>query len=86
VRVTVKHSAPNAQGKQYSNVESFLTVKQELPAFDENKVPKENQPSDKTSPEAIKPLTGYEKAKAVAESLPGAKSLQSRWKKCLMKK
>ena len=72
VRVTVKHSAPNAQGKQYSNVESFLSIKSELPAFDENKVPKENQP-DKTSPEAVRPLTGYEKAKAVAASIPGAK-------------
>lgn len=46
VRVTVKHSAPNAQGKQYANVDSFLSVKKELAPFDEAKVPKENQPAD----------------------------------------
>jgi hypothetical protein len=73
VRVTVKHSVPNAQGKQYSNVESFLTIKQELPLFDENKVPKENRPVAKTSLGAVKPLTGYDKAKAVADALPVAK-------------
>jgi hypothetical protein len=53
VRVTVKHSAPNAQGKQYSNVESFLSIKSELPPFDENKVPKENQPDKPV--DAVKP-------------------------------
>lgn len=47
VRVTVKHSAPNAQGKQYSNVESFLGAKTQLPPFDEKKVPKENQAEPK---------------------------------------
>lgn len=61
IRVTVKHSVPNAQGKQYANVDSFLPAKVQLPPFDEAKVPKENQPAEPK---------GYEKFKAVAETLP----------------
>jgi hypothetical protein len=44
VRVTVSESAPKENGKRYNNIESFLSVKQQLPPFDEKKVPQANKP------------------------------------------
>lgn len=92
LRITVKHSAPNASGKQYANVDSFLPVKTMLPPFDEAKVPKENQAGPKpVAPMSVEQrealdsladdnnpfmdpepseLSGYDKAKAVAQSIP----------------
>lgn len=49
VRVTVSVSAPKADGKQYNNIDSFMMTKAELPAFDEKKVPKDNQPAVKAA-------------------------------------
>jgi hypothetical protein len=45
LRVTVSVSAPKADGKQYNNIDSFMMTKAELPAFDEKKVSKDNQPA-----------------------------------------
>lgn len=67
VRITVSETAPKDNGKRYNNIDSFLPAKTQLRVFDANKVPKENQPEAKNEP------TGYDKAKEVANSLPGAK-------------
>lgn len=53
VRVTIKHKPSKDGSKTYNNIEGFLTIKSELPLFDEKKVPTENQPTDKSK-------TGYE--------------------------
>lgn len=72
IRMTVSLSEPK-DGKQYNNIDSFLAIKVNLPPFDLNKVAKENQ--ERVS--AITPaetVSGYEKARDVANSLPGANS------------
>ena len=63
VRITISESAPKENGKRYNNLDSFLSVKQQLPLFDETKVPKENQPEPKNE------VSSYERLKATAESL-----------------
>jgi len=68
VKVVIKHSVPDFNGKVWNNIESFVTAKTQLPPFDEAKVPKDNQPEVKNEP------TGYEKAKAIADSLPRTSS------------
>jgi hypothetical protein len=65
VRITVSESAPKDNGKRYNNIDSFLSAKQQLPPFDVNKVPKENQPEPK--PETAS--TGYDKFKATAQGI-----------------
>ena len=60
VRMTLSESAPKENGKRYNNIDSFLSVKSDLPLFDEKKVPNASAPS------------GYEKAKEVASNLPAA--------------
>lgn len=59
LRVTVKHSVPNAQGKQFANIEGFLAVKAILPVYDETKVPAQNKPEEPS---------GYDKFKEAAET------------------
>lgn len=63
LRVTVKNVLSKDGSKTYNNVESFLPIKSSLPLFDENRVPKENQPEAKTQ-------SGYDKFKSAAENLP----------------
>jgi len=54
----------NPKGEKiYNNITDVLSVEKDMEPLLADNVPSE----------AIKPLTGYEKAKAVAESLPGAK-------------
>lgn len=48
VRVNITESPARDNGKQYNNIEAFLTIKEKLPKFDPDKVPKENQPADAT--------------------------------------
>ncbi len=85
IRMTVSESAPNENGKRYNNIDSFLTIKQQLPIFDEAKVPKTNLPE--ATPQSVTPApepvaqseqpqtpqsqSGHEKARAVANSLAG---------------
>jgi hypothetical protein len=69
IRMTVTESEPKANGKQYNNIDGFLAAKQLLAIFDPKKV-QPTQPVAAVSQQ--EPQTGYEKAKAVANSLPGA--------------
>lgn len=89
VRVNIIQSAPDNNGKVWNNIDGFMTVKQQLPPFDENKVPKENQADEvgqlsnqpstpQNNPQHYQtapqqPQTGYEKAQARAASLPGSR-------------
>jgi hypothetical protein len=65
VRITISESAPKDNGKRYNNIDSFLSAKQQLPPFDVNKVPTENQPE----PKAETATPGYDSLKAVADKL-----------------
>jgi hypothetical protein len=53
IRITVSVTAPKENGKQYNNIDGFLTIKQPLPLFDEKKVPKENQPAEPVKTEEV---------------------------------
>jgi hypothetical protein len=70
VRVTVKHSAPDANGKVWNNVDSFLSAKKQLPAFDPAKVPTENQPAEAKGSD--NQASGYDKFKARGQSFAPA--------------
>jgi len=69
VQVVVKHSVPDANGKVWNNIESFLKAKQQLPPFDVNKVPVENQPAPVTTTQTQEmPVSGYDKFKAASQN------------------
>jgi len=72
VRLNIKPSAPDANGKQWNDIESFLSIKTELPLFDEKKIPMENQPSQPEAFAEPQNQSGYDKAVARASTLPGA--------------
>jgi hypothetical protein len=76
VRITVSETAPKDNGKRYNNLDSFLSTKQQLPPFDVNKVPKENQPEPKpdATPTAATASTGYDKFKEAHDNIGAPKS------------
>lgn len=53
LRVGVVTTAPKPDGKQYNNIEGFYAAKVQLPKFDENKVPKDNQPAKPATPATV---------------------------------
>lgn len=57
IRVTVSVTAPKDNGKQYNNIDGFLTIKAPLPKFDENKVPKEDQTEVTEDPKNEPPVS-----------------------------
>lgn len=69
IRINVVHEISQSDGKTYANIDGFLAAKQQLPAFDESKV---NINAGSDQPVSQQPETGYEKAQAVAATLPGA--------------
>jgi hypothetical protein len=76
VRITVSETAPKDNGKRYNNIDSFLSAKQQLPPFDVNKVPKENQPEPKpdTAHTTENAPTGFDKFKEAHDNIGTPKS------------
>jgi hypothetical protein len=50
IRIGVSVTAPNQDGKQFNNADSFFMVKQDLPPFDESKVKKDDLPAAAAKP------------------------------------
>jgi len=80
VRVNIIQSPPDNNGKIWNNIDGFMAVKQQLPMFDEAKVPKDTpneavqQPQpvlEPAQPQAPQNQSGHEKARAMANSLAG---------------
>jgi hypothetical protein len=61
IRINVTVTAPKDDGKQFNNVESILSAKQELPAFDESKV-KKDEPATPATPAKPTPAQIVEQA------------------------
>jgi hypothetical protein len=73
VRIHTVPSEPKADGKVWSNIEGFLSVKQQLPPFDPNKVQENSQPAVETPPQANSATPGFDKFIASKDTILGAK-------------
>jgi hypothetical protein len=83
VRLNIVQSTPDANGKVWNNIDSFMAIKQQLPLFDKNKVPTQNQaepqpeaPQQQSAPQPEQPQaqqaqSGKDFARSVANSLSG---------------
>jgi hypothetical protein len=80
VRVNIIQSAPDNNGKVWNNIDGFMTAKQQLPPFDEKKVPKENlaDPVPAAQPATLAPLPESAQPVAQAPEVSPAKSAMQR--------
>jgi|GEM_PF-2673237 len=77
LRVGVSISAPKPDGKQFNNVDTFYSIKQTLPPFDENKVVKDEEPAHSPAAPAIPTQPDgvvYQPVAPVAAQMPAAES------------
>jgi hypothetical protein len=71
LRIGVSISAPKADGKQFNNVDSFYAAKQQLPAFDLNKVVKDEEPANAPAAAPAAPAATPTPADIVAQASGG---------------